>query len=415
MSPRRPSSLCSRLRIEAGPEVGQPAPAPDGPPPPFGLYLHLPFCRRKCAYCDFASAPLEALGGLPFAARYLRALAVELDLRAASDEFWGAPVETIYLGGGTPTVLPSEWLADLLTRARRLFPVAGDCEVTVEANPGTVNNASLEALFAAGVNRLSLGVQSLDDAVLRTLRRAHDAAQAEAAAQAARAAGCRNLSVDLIYGVPGQSLESWRQTLSRALALGPEHISCYPLSLEPGTPLAEGVATGRLAEPDEDLCADMFTLAARLLTEAGYCHYEISNLARPGWECRHNRRYWGNDEYLGVGASAHSFRGGVRWNNAGDPRVYTGWLERGLLPVVRAEALSPRGRLGEMLMLGLRRAEGVCEQELAACCGIAPREAFGREIERLCAEGLLVAGEGWLRIPREHWLVSNEVLQEFAG
>ena len=280
-----------------------------------GLYLHVPFCLRKCPYCDFASEPLDQAGGLPAARRYLDALAIELDLRAASGEFSGAEAETIYLGGGTPTVLPAEWLADILARLRMRFALAEDPEITVEANPGTVDEEQIAALLAAGANRLSLGVQSLSDDVLRTLGRVHSAAEAQAAIGAARAAGCADLNLDLIYGVPNQSLQDWRETLQRALDADAEHISTYALSVEPGTPLAADIDAGRLPSPDDDLSADMYAAAADLLPASGYEHYEISNFARPNRACRHNRRYWANAEYLGLGVSAHSHRGGLRWNH----------------------------------------------------------------------------------------------------
>ncbi len=379
-----------------------------------GLYLHFPFCLSKCAYCDFTSAPIASLGGLPAARRYLNALNNELDLRAASAEFHGAAVDTIYLGGGTPTVLPTEWIAEVVSRARMRFRVAEDAEVTVEANPGTVDEAKMRALLAAGVTRVSLGVQSFSDSVLAVLGRCHSAAEAEAAIGAIRAAGCARLNLDLIYGVPSQSMDQWREALQRALAAKPEHISAYALSVEEGTPLAEAIGSGELPEIDQDLGGDMYQMAAEVLTGAGYADYEISNFALPGHECRHNRRYWAGDEYLGAGVSAHSYRGGWRWNNADSLPVYLDSLEQGLLPVARAEALSPRERVGELLILGLRREEGVTEAEVVERCGVGPREVLGDEIEGLCEQGLLSCSEGRLRLPPGEWLVSNEVLARFV-
>jgi oxygen-independent coproporphyrinogen-3 oxidase len=378
------------------------------------LYLHFPFCVSKCAYCDFASFPLHCMGGLTAARRYLHALAVELDRRAASDEFSAATIETIYLGGGTPTALPAEWLAEMLARVGRRFAIAPEAEVTVEANPGTVDREKLETLRGAGVNRLSLGVQSFRDEELQLLGRVHTAAEAVQAVEQARAAGFDNLSLDLISGLPGQTAAQWRESVARAAALSPEHISAYGLSLEEGTPLAEAVQNGRLPAPEEDEGAEMYRLTEEALAEAGYEHYEISNYARPGRHCRHNRKYWAGDEYLGLGSSAHSHRGGVRWNNLPAPAVYVEWLERGLLPTARAEALSARDRVGELLMLGLRRAEGVSEEEIAARTGLAPRDVFADEIRRLGERGLLVRSDRRLQMPRRWWLVSNEVLCEFA-
>jgi oxygen-independent coproporphyrinogen-3 oxidase len=401
MSPRKPSSPSSRSRIETSGDVG--------------AYLHIPFCLRKCAYCDFASVPLEQCGGPSAARGYLEALGVEIDLRAATAEFAGAPVKTVYVGGGTPTILPPEWIGALIARLKNRLPVDADAEITVEANPGTVDEQGIADLLAGGVNRLSLGVQSFCDHVLQVLGRSHSAAEGAGAIAAARAAGCANLGVDLIYGVPHQSLGDWRDTLERCVAEGPEHVSAYALSVEPDTSLADDIAADRLTAPDEDLAADMYLLGVELLESAGYRHYEISNFARPGCECEHNRRYWANAEYLGLGSSAHSYRGGIRWNNVPDPEVYIECLGRGRLPVARAEALSVRGRVGEMLMLGLRRAEGVSEAEVAARCGLGPRDVLAEAIQELCDDNLLTAEDGVLRIPRSKWLVSNELLAHFVA
>jgi oxygen-independent coproporphyrinogen-3 oxidase len=382
---------------------------------PIGLYVHFPFCLSKCAYCDFASAPVEALGGLPVARRYLDALNTELDLRAACAEFYGATLDSIYFGGGTPTVLPGEWLAELLSRIAMRFTVAEGAECTVEANPGTVDESKVRALLATGVNRISLGVQSFSDDILRVLGRCHTAGQADDAIVAVRAAGCRNLSIDLIYGVPTQSVEDWRETLQRALTARPEHISAYGLSVEEGTPLAAAIECGELADIDQDVYGDMYQATRDALRSAGYVHYEISNFALPGFECRHNRRYWAADEYLGLGASAHSHRRAVRWNNYRDVVVYASMLEAGVLPVARAEQLSSRAHLGEALMLGLRCAEGVSEAQVAERCGIAPGEVFAEEIRELSQRGLLAVEDGRLRVPQEAWLVSNEVLSYFVA
>ena len=344
-----------------------------------GIYVHIPYCLRKCAYCDFASLPLAEAGGLAAARRYMDAVAIELDRRALSEEFLGCEVDTVYIGGGTPTVLPPEWLAELLDHLRLRFALRPDAEVTVEANPGTVDEAKIGALLEAGVNRISLGVQSFADPVLQTLGRIHSAAEAQHAIAAARAAGCANLGLDLMYGIPNQSPEQWRSSLEIAAEAQPDHVSVYALSVEPGTRLCEVIAAHALPPPDEDLAADMYLAAQELLGKAGFDHYEISNFAqptesrihghihgrsanRPGCsslrdsaiarktyraslndrQCRHNRRYWAHDEYLGIGAASHTFRRGVRWNNLPDPAVYTQWVEAGQLPVARAEALSAR-------------------------------------------------------------------------
>ncbi len=382
--------------------------------PGIGLYLHLPFCLSKCAYCDFASFPLASLGGLDFARGYVEALLAEIDRRAVTTEFAGAVVDTVFFGGGTPTVLPGAWLAELLQRVRNRFAVEAS-EISVEANPGTVGEEVLGELRAAGVSRLSMGVQSFSDESLRLLGRAHGAAEADQAFSLARTAGFDNVSLDLIYGLPGQTVAQWREDLLHALELRPEHLSAYGLSLEEGTPLTEAVACGRLPAPEEEPYAEMYALTHEVLTAAGYQHYEISNYALPGRECRHNRKYWAGDEYLGVGSGAHSHRGGLRWNNVSAPQLYRESLANGLWPVARAEVLSPRARVGELLMLGLRTADGVSETDVAARTGLAPREVFGEQIARLLDRGLLEEDAGRLTIPPAQWLVSNEVLAEFVG
>jgi oxygen-independent coproporphyrinogen-3 oxidase len=349
------------------------------------------------------------------ARHYLDAVAIEVDRRALSDEFLGCEVETVYLGGGTPTILPPDWIAGILQRLHHRFPFQPDAEVTIEANPGTVDEHKIAALLSAGVNRISLGVQSFSDSVLQTLDRIHTAAQAHDAIAAARAAGCTNLSLDLIYGIPDQSLDDWRNTLETAVEAKPEHLSVYALSVEPGTPLSAQIATGALSPPDEDVAADMYLLAQDVLGRADFDHYEISNFAQPDMQCRHNRRYWAYGEYLGLGAAAHTFRRGIRWSNLPDPAVYSEWLERGRLPVARAEALSAREAAGEMLMLGLRRADGILEREVRRRTGLAVTQAFAAEIARLREDGLLLAERGRLRIPRDAWLVSNEVLSTFVA
>jgi oxygen-independent coproporphyrinogen-3 oxidase len=400
MSHRKPSSRCSRSQTDPSGDIG--------------VYVHIPFCLQKCSYCDFASEPLKEAGGREAARRYQDALAVEMDLRAASAEFSGSSIDTLYIGGGTPTILPSEWIAAVVERIAARFSLKPELEVTIEANPGTASEEGLAALVAAGVNRVSLGVQSFSDGLLQTLGRAHSVADAERAITAVRSAGCANLNLDLIYGMPGQSLEEWSATVEACVKARPQHIAAYALSVEPSTPLAQGIEAGVLPPPDEDLAADMYLLAAEVLAAARYHHYEISNFALPGCESEHNRRYWANAEYLGLGASAHSYRGAVRWNNLRRSGVYTEWLERGLLPAAEAEALSARRRVGETLMLGLRRAEGVLEDDIATRCGLAPQEVFSEEIRRLCDRGLLVMDGGALRIPRDKWLLSDEALALFA-
>ena len=275
------------------------------PPGEMGLYIHIPFCHTKCPYCDFNTyARIE-----PLMPSYMTALESEIRCWGA---LLGSPrVNTIFFGGGTPSYVPRRAIADILGAAHDAFRVAPDAEVTIEANPGDLLNGDLSPLLDAGVNRLSTGVQSLDDGLLKLMGRRHTSQEAVAAFEEVRRAGFDNVSIDLMYGLPYQSLEQWRETLDKALGLSAEHMSLYCLTLEGGTPMERQVSVGELPEPDPDLAADMYTLAEDSLAIAGYRHYEISNWSRPGLESRHNLTYWLNRPYLGVGPGAHSYLGRV--------------------------------------------------------------------------------------------------------
>lgn len=282
----------------------------------YALYLHIPFCRARCSYCDFNT--YTTLGQLQ--AAYVDALAQEIRLVGAAG---GRPaVRTIFFGGGTPSLLTPAQVEIILTTAREAFTVETDAEITMEANPGTVDEAYLAAVRALGVNRLSFGVQSALPDELALLGREHDFAAAVAAIAAARAAGFDNLNLDLIYGLPGQSVADWAQTLAAVRPLDVEHISLYCLTIEPGTPLQRMLTHGAILAPDPDTAADQYEVACRELAAAGYDHYEISNWARPGRECRHNLVYWRNEPYLGLGAGAHGSTGGYRYQVVRQPRTY---------------------------------------------------------------------------------------------
>jgi oxygen-independent coproporphyrinogen-3 oxidase len=387
-----------------------------------GLYVHVPFCVHKCSYCDFVSySGREALY-----ARYVAAVLAELAQRLptwtdASAHPWR--LDTLFVGGGTPTVLPSDALCRLIAAIRP--HLTADAEITMEANPGTVDAASLDALRQAGVNRLSLGVQSLDSALLRLLGRVHSAAEAVAAWHAARAVGFENINLDLMYGLPQQTLAKWRATLEGALALQPEHLSLYVLSLEEGTPLAARVAAGACPSPDEALAADMYELASTLLERAGYVHYEISNWARrspgdgPGREalprlaCRHNLGYWRNEPYLGLGVAAHSYNGRERTANTADPDDYLARSANGQSATVSREATTRDLELAETMMLGLRLMVGVTWEAFATRFGADLRALYGSEIERLCDEGLLEADARGICLTQRGYLLGNRVFGAF--
>ena len=320
---------------------------------PAGLYVHVPFCLTRCGYCDFNTyAGLDHLKG-----GYAAALGREAELWSA--EWSDASFASVFFGGGTPTTLPAATLVGVIERLRSLFDVAPNAEVTSEANPDTVDERYLASIREGGVTRLSMGVQSFDPAVLEALERVHSAESGRRAFAAARSAGFQDVNVDLIYGARGESIRSWRRTLEEAVALGPEHLSCYALTVEPATPLGRQVASGLVPAPDPDLQADMYAFACQLLATAGYEHYEVSNWAQPGRACAHNLGYWQGGPYLGLGAGAHSYRDGLRWWNVRPPAQYMAMVSRGERPIGGRERLSEEERWMERLLLGLRTADGV--------------------------------------------------------
>ena len=318
-----------------------------------GIYLHVPFCLTRCGYCDFnAYAGLDELQP-----RYLRAMLSEISL--AAPEWHDEEFASVFLGGGTPTSMPPEALGSLLAALRRSFDVSRDAEITTEANPDTVDDASLTALLETGYSRLSMGAQSFDPAVLRSLERLHAPENVRRAMGAARAAGYSNINLDLIYGAHAETLDSWERTLAETISLAPEHVSAYALTIEPATALGRAVARGEVPPPNPDTQADMFLLACSMLRDAGYGHYEISNWAKPGYECRHNLGYWRRQPYLGLGAGAHSYRDDRRWWNVRPPEEYLATVERGDLPKGGEETLEPGDVYLEEVFLRLRILEGV--------------------------------------------------------
>ena len=322
-------------------------------PFPAGLYVHIPFCITRCGYCDF-----NAYSGLGhMAGAYVAALGSEAEMTAS--DWKSERFISVFFGGGTPTTLGAGTLVELLGRFRGLYSLASGAEVTCEANPDTVDESYLAAMRRGGMNRLSLGVQSFDPSVLEALERGHSADSVPSVFRAARSAGFDNVSLDLIYGASGESLRSWAETLERAVRLGPEHLSCYALTIEPGTSLGRKVAGGIVPAPDGDLQAAMYDLACEMLASAGYLHYEVSNWAKPGFECLHNRGYWEGRAYLGLGAGAHSYRDGRRWWNLRPPGQYLRAVQAGRLPVGDEERMTQEEQRMERLLLGLRAAGGV--------------------------------------------------------
>ena len=371
------------------------------------LYIHIPFCLAKCAYCDFNSyAHLDGLFE-----EYVTALVQEIGFAEH------ASLRTVYFGGGTPTVLPLSLFARIFDAIENRFATHLITEITVEANPGTVSLEKLEGLRALGVNRLSLGVQSFMDRELRMLGRIHGQSDALKAFRAARSAGFDNLSLDLLYGLPKQRLSSWQTSLEQAIALQPEHLSLYCLTIEDGTPLAKAIARGQLPFPDPDLAADMYELAQDMLAGAGFTHYEISNWGRsPESVCQHNLTYWRNEAYLGLGAGAHSWMGRRRWSNLLRPEEYIRQVQSGLQPTEMQESINLELEMGETMMLGLRLlSEGVIIARFQARFGLDPRVHYAGELHKLSALGLVhITGERVILSPRGR-LLGNQVFLHFVG
>ena len=375
-----------------------------------GLYVHIPFCLRRCRYCSFFST-----GGLgeKEQAAYVEALLAEGAMALEGLRQKNSPVfGTVYLGGGTPVYLTLPNLERLLQGLGALFWPKGFTgkEFTVEANPGVLNKEKLALLKAWGVNRLSLGAQSFDDSYLAWLGRSHSAADFEAAWCLAREAGFDNLNLDLMYGLKGQSLSHWRKTLTRALKLRPEHISLYQLNIEEGTPLARELGTKADYALAEEEGAEQFLAAHRLLEDAGYLHYEISNYALPGRESRHNLRYWHREEYLGLGAGAAGFLGGVRYTNHRNLKEYQKAVAKGENPRGEEEKPGFAERREEALLLGLRLAEGVALAAFYREFGIDLGRSCSDQLEAMEKAGLLIQEKGRLRPTAHGMLVNNELI-----
>ncbi len=370
-----------------------------------GLYVHVPFCLRKCAYCDFYSIPAAP----DAVAAYLDALARELALAPA-----GFLPTTLFIGGGTPTALPAADLGALLDLLRARVDVARVTEWTCEANPGTVDPDKIGILKQAGVNRISLGAQSFDAQTLRLLGRIHAPDQVATAMQDLRAAGFGNINLDLIYGVPGRSLSQWGIDLAAALDLAPEHLAAYGLTLEPGTPLAQACGQGQVAEaPDDDFC-DQYEELRRLAAQRGFHHYELSNFSRPGFECRHNLIYWEGAPYLGFGPAAHSYWAGRRFGNVRDLAAYCRGLAAGTPVREYDDDLDPAARARELLILGLRKPDGVDRAAFQALTGFDYQDLVGPAIRRLVAQGGLLDEGDRLRLAPSAYLTSNAVFRELV-
>ena len=377
---------------------------------PLSLYIHVPFCARKCAYCDFASYP----GRETDWRRYFDEIATEIRLWSGETDFGLLSgryrVISMFIGGGTPTLVDAGYIQRVIDACRAIVPFEADAEITIEGNPGTLTPEKLAAFRRAGVNRLSLGAQSFDDGLLRSLGRIHTAAQIGQAVTMARDAGFDNLNLDLMYALPGQGMNQWKDTLDAAIALGVEHISAYSLIVEPGTPMAARVASGTAIVPEDDAVNAMQRAAIDRLSAAGYRRYEISNYARPGFECRHNLVYWNRGDYLGLGCAAHSLMGGRRFHNPDSLDEYLSGGRR-LDEVV----LTPQDEMEETLMLSTRTVRGLDLTAWARAFGTPFARGRERVLDRLENGGLIETGDGFLRLTMRGMEVQDAVVLELMG
>ena len=357
-------------------------------PEPLALYVHWPFCAAKCPYCDFNSHVRERVDAARFGAALRRELAFEAE-RLEAEGQGGRPLASIFFGGGTPSLMPPEVVADIIADATRLFPPAADIEITLEANPTSVEVARLAEVRAAGVNRASLGVQSLDAEALRFLGRRHDVAQAMAALEAARGLFPR-LSFDLIYARPGQQEAAWRAELRQALALAADHLSLYQLTIEPGTRFATEYARGAFALPDDEAAAALYFATGEEAARFGLLPYEVSNYAQPGAESRHNLAYWRYGDYIGIGAGAHQRlllkEGLVAARRHRGPEEWLARVEAEGHAITSTETLAPTDRAREAMLMGLRLSEGVHPDRLLARTGVALAEAVDPTILAACLD-----------------------------
>lgn len=374
-----------------------------------GVYLHIPFCIKKCFYCAFNSYPWQEELGI----RIVEALKKEI-------EYWGKEltpfpfaVTTLFLGGGTPTCLRTEQLTAILECCYRHLPIVGEAEISLEANPGTVDRQKLDGLLKTGINRLSFGVQALDNNLLKALGRIHTKEEFWANYYLARELGFDNINLDLIFALPGQNLTQWKETLKQAVELNPEHLSTYNLVIEKGTVLAQTLEQGEIAPVDEELDLAMYQEAISFLQGKGYQHYEISNFAKPGLECKHNLVYWKNKEYLGLGPGAHSYWGQKRFANILSPLDYIQKLAKGERPLAQEETIDLDLEMGETMMQGLRLRQGINLAEFQQRFGLSLGEAYPVQLTKLKNLGLLVEEKSFLRLTQQGLYLANQVFADF--
>ena len=374
----------------------------------FGVYIHIPFCRSKCNYCSFISRPWDE----PLAEKYWRAVVQELKAFFSSHPTTDI-ADSIFFGGGTPSLVPAEHIAEILASCRELFEVSANCEITLEANPGTLSSKKTEAYLAMGVNRISMGAQTFSDQELVAIGRIHTSDEVAESMALLRSKGFQNINLDLILGLPGQSQEQWQANLEQLVELAPAHVSVYILELDPKAPLYHSVAKGLARVPDDDSMADWYLQTLDYFSNHRYRQYEISNFARPEFECRHNLKYWRREPVFGFGVGSHSFDGCTRYANHPKLETYLKSLKEGQSPIDWRQAVSDEESLQETLFLGLRLSQGLDWEKIRTEFGTADLVSIEGSLDSMCAEGLLERKDSSIHLTRRGMLLSNEVFQEF--
>ncbi len=369
-----------------------------------GIYVHIPFCKSKCLYCDFNSFA----GKEDMIAQYFCALNQEI--KAWGEKLKDRTFDTIYFGGGTPSYVGAELLSQVISGIYASFDVSEDCEIIVECNPGTIDTDGLKKLKIAGVNRLSIGLQSACDNTLRALGRIHSVGDFEKCFEEARQAGFENISLDLMYGLPNMTMESWEKTIDRAAGFGAEHISAYALKIEEGTPFSKM----NLTLPDEDACADMYELLVEKLRKSGYARYEISNFSKPGKESKHNQKYWELTDFLGLGAGAYSCLNNVRFSNFERIETYIEKISENGFAVAERTPIATDEQMSEFVFLGLRCENGISFSEFKNKFGKNLEEVFGEQIKKYSDWGFFAIDGDRLRFSDKGFFVSNTILADFV-
>jgi len=374
-----------------------------------GIYIHIPFCKSRCSYCDFATGLYQT----DSAERYVQALIV--DLQTTRVDALARGVDTVYFGGGTPSMLSPIQLEKILAAVHSRFQIDSKAEITIEINPGSVTKTKLKEFRKLGINRASFGAQTFHDDELARLGRSHNAGDTLRTFEYLRAADFDNLSFDLIAGLPGQTMVQWQENVERSLGLRPEHLSFYLLEVHSNTPLAQHIERGLQPKPDDDLAAEMYKWMLERACDAGYEHYEISNLCLPGFESRHNTKYWQGDAYYGFGCSAHSFDGGsVRWSNERDVAAYVNAIENRQTPIVEQTQLSDNERRAEAVFLGMRLMRGINVGEYRRLFGVDIRSRYDQDLSKFSEAGLIEFNGDVLRLTRAGAVMSNEVFAALA-